>query len=68
MRVMSMRMTNLQMEELLAPTYKVGVYCRLSKEDEDIRIRYLQIVYTYIFILNVKPHHKKMDTQFRISI
>lgn len=37
MRVMSMRMTNLQMEELLAPTYKVGVYCRLSKEDEDIR-------------------------------
>ena len=30
-------MTNLQMEELLAPTYKVGVYCRLSKEDEDIR-------------------------------
>ncbi len=30
-------MTNLQMEELLAPTYRVGVYCRLSKEDEDIR-------------------------------
>ena len=25
------------MEELLAPTYRVGVYCRLSKEDDDIR-------------------------------
>ncbi len=25
------------MEELLAPTYRVGVYCRLSKEDEDQR-------------------------------
>ena len=33
----SMGMTNLQMEGLLAPTYKVGVYCRLSKEDEDSR-------------------------------
>lgn len=32
-----MRMTNQQMEELLAPTYRVGVYCRLSKEDEDQR-------------------------------
>ena len=32
-----MRMTNLEAEELLAPTYKVGVYCRLSKEDEDNR-------------------------------
>ena len=30
-------MTNEQMEELLAPTYRVGVYCRLSKEDEDMR-------------------------------
>ena len=30
-------MTNLQMEELLAPTYMVGVYCRLSKEDGDSR-------------------------------
>ena len=34
---MSMRMSNEQMEELLAPTYRVGVYCRLSKEDDDIR-------------------------------
>ena len=34
---MSMRMSNEQMEDLLAPTYKVGVYCRLSKEDEDNR-------------------------------
>lgn len=25
------------MEELLAPTYRVGIYCRLSKEDEDQR-------------------------------
>lgn len=33
---MSMRMTNQEMEELLAPTYKVGIYCRLSKDD-DIR-------------------------------
>ena len=32
-----MRMSNEQMEELLAPTYRVGVYCRLSKEDDDIR-------------------------------
>lgn len=24
-------------EELLAPTYKVAAYCRLSKEDDDIR-------------------------------
>lgn len=32
-----MRMTNQQMEELLAPTYRVGIYCRLSKEDEDQR-------------------------------
>ena len=30
-------MSNEQMEELLAPTYRVGVYCRLSKEDDDIR-------------------------------
>ena len=30
-----MKMTSEQMEELLAPTYRVGVYCRLSKEDED---------------------------------
>ena len=32
---MSMRITNLEAEELLAPTYKVGVYCRLSKEVVD---------------------------------
>ncbi|WP_442861704.1 recombinase family protein [Butyrivibrio sp.] len=32
-----MRMSNEQMEDLLASTYKVGVYCRLSKEDEDSR-------------------------------
>ena len=31
---MNMRMTFEQMEELLAPTYKVGIYCRLSKDDE----------------------------------
>ena len=30
-----MKMTSEQMEELLAPTYRVGIYCRLSKEDED---------------------------------
>ena len=30
-----MKMTSEQMEELLAPTYRVGVYCRLSKEDVD---------------------------------
>lgn len=34
---MSMRLTNQEMEELLAPTYRVGIYCRLSKEDEDLR-------------------------------
>ena len=32
-----MKMTSEQMEELLAPTYRVGIYCRLSKEDEDLR-------------------------------
>lgn len=31
---MNMRMTFEQMEELLAPTYRVGIYCRLSKDDE----------------------------------
>ena len=31
-----MNITYEQMEQLLAPTYKVGIYCRLSKDD-DIR-------------------------------
>ena len=30
-----MRMTDEQREKLLAPTYRVGAYCRLSKEDLD---------------------------------
>ena len=34
---MSMRLTNQEMEELLASTYRVGIYGRLSKEDEDLR-------------------------------
>ena len=33
---MRMNITYEQMEQLLAPTYKVGIYCRLSKDD-DIR-------------------------------
>lgn len=32
---MNMKMTFEQMEELLAPTYRVGVYCRLSKDDDE---------------------------------
>lgn len=35
---MNMRMSFEQMEEMMAPSYKVGIYCRLSKDD-DIRER-----------------------------
>ena len=31
---MNMKMSFEQMETLLAPTYKVGIYCRLSKDDD----------------------------------
>ena len=50
-----MRMINIEAEELLAPTYKVGVYCRLSKEDEDNRYGESQSI----------GHQREMIEEFR---